>query len=33
MISVAIEINQFTQIRIILERKFGDDLLPTNHTS
>ena len=31
-ISVGIEVNQFTQIHLILETKFGDELLPTNRT-
>ena len=32
MISGGIEVNQFTQIRLILETKLGDDPLPTNQT-
>ena len=32
MILGGIEVNQFTQIGLILETKLGDDLLPTNQT-
>ena len=32
MILGGIEVNQFTQIGLILEAKLGDDLLPANQT-